>query len=99
MQLNLTKLEEVAQAAFDAATEHGGKDAQRWTMAIAKAKQQLEENPYITLDGDALLILSDSLQIYRANGTCGCVSHAKYARPCWHRAAYRLVKRYTETSH
>jgi hypothetical protein len=100
MQLNLTKLEEVAQAAFDAATERGGKDARRWQTAIAKAKQQLESNPYISLDGDGLLILSpDSLQIYRANGTCQCVSLVKYGAPCWHRAAYRLVKRYTETSH
>jgi hypothetical protein len=68
-------------------------------MAIVKAKQQLESNPYITLDGDGLLILSpDSLQIYRANGTCGCISHAKFGAPCWHRAAYRLVRRYNETT-
>ena len=100
MNLNSQTLEEVAQAAFDAAAEKGGRHTRRWQTAIAKAKQQLESNPYISLDGDALLILSpESLQIYRANGTCQCLAHAKFGTPCWHRAAYRLVKRYTERSH
>ncbi|HLL73593.1 MAG TPA: hypothetical protein VK363_19300 [Pyrinomonadaceae bacterium] len=99
MQFNPTKLEEVAQAAFDAATERGGRDARRWQTAIVKAKQQLESNPYIHDEGDALLILSPSNEIYRANGTCQCLAHSKFGTPCWHRAAFRLVKRYAETNH
>ncbi|MET0466768.1 MAG: SWIM zinc finger family protein [Chitinophagaceae bacterium] len=50
-------------------------------------------------DGHALLILSDSNEIYTANGTCQCKAFQNGRRPCWHRAAARLVKRYTEASH
>jgi hypothetical protein len=101
MNLNQTILEEVIQAAFDHATAQGGKDARRWQAAIAKAKQQLEENPYLHFDGDALLILSpESNEIYRANGVCQCVAYTRYNQPCWHRSAARIVKRYYEqTSH
>ena len=73
LNLNLQKLEEVAQAAFDAAEAKGGKDARRWTVAIVKAKLQLETNPYIHDEGDALLILSPvSNEIYHSNGSCQC---------------------------
>jgi hypothetical protein len=95
VNLNQTKLEEVIQAAFDAATSGGGRDAQRWGFAIAKAKQQLESNPFLHFDGDALLILSDSNEIYRANGSCQCRAFRNH-QPCWHRAAARLVERYNE---
>ena len=88
MQLEQTKLEEVIQAAFDAATVQGGRLARRWQTASAKAKQQLESNPFLRFDGDALLILSDSNEIYLADG-----------QPCWHRAAARIVARYNERSH
>lgn len=100
MNLNSQTLDEVAQAAFDAAEAKGGKDARRWTVAIVKAKQQLAENPYIHDEGDALLILSpESLQIYHSNGTCQCQAWLKGKFPCWHRASYRLVRRYQELSH
>jgi hypothetical protein len=101
MNLNPTILETVIQQAFDAATTSGGRDAKRWGVAIAKAKQQLETNPYMHFDGDALLILSpESNQIYRANGTCECIAYTRYGQPCFHRAAARIVKRYYEqTSH
>jgi chloramphenicol 3-O-phosphotransferase len=100
MNLNPTILETVIQTAFDNATARGGKDARRWQTAIAKAKQQLETNPYMHFDGDALLILSpESNQIYRANGTCECKAY-QHGQPCVHRAAARIVKRYYEqTSH
>jgi len=80
-------MQEVIQEAFDKT------DNRRWQAAIAKAKAQLEENPYLHFDGDALLILSDSNEIYRANGTCQCKAYEK-GFPCWHRAAARLVERY-----
>jgi hypothetical protein len=94
MNLNQAKLEQVIQQAFDTAGGRGGQDARRWQSAIAKAKQQLETNPYLHFDGESLLILSDSNEIYRANGTCQCVSLTRYGRPCWHRAAYKIVKNY-----
>jgi hypothetical protein len=50
------------------------------------------------IDGDALLILSGSNEIYRANGTCQCKAFS-HGHPCWNRAAARLVKRYMEASH
>jgi hypothetical protein len=99
MDLNSTRLETVIQTAFDEATARGGKHSRRWQTAIAKAKQQLESNPFLHFDGDALLILSDSNEIYRSNGACQCRAYAN-GQPCWHRAAARIVSRYNEeTSH
>jgi hypothetical protein len=91
------RLATVALAAFDACS--GKKDADRWQRAIAKAQQQLESNPYIHLESDGLFILSDSLTIYKANGVCQCRAWERGKYPCWHRAAYRLARRYVETSH
>jgi len=96
LNLNLQTLEEVAQQAFDSAEAKGGKDARRWTVAIVKAKLQLAENPYIHDEGDALLILSPSNEIYHSNGSCQCQAWMKGKFPCWHRAAHRLVRLYTE---
>ncbi len=93
MNIDQNKLQEVAQEAFDKA-----QGSQRWQTAIVKAKVEIENNPYMHVDGDALLILSPSNEIYRANGTCTCKAYMN-GQPCWHRAAARLVKRYLETSH
>lgn len=93
MNIDQTKMQQVIQEAFDKAT-----GSRRWQTAIVKAKQQFEENPYIHVDGDALLILSPSNEIYRANGTCTCKAYTQ-GFPCWHRAAARLIKRYMQTSH
>jgi hypothetical protein len=92
ININSDKMNEVAQEAFDKTTNL------RWQTAIAKAKQQLESNPFMHFDGEALLILSDSNEIYRANGTCQCKAF-RNNQPCWHRAAARLVKRYNEAAH
>ncbi len=88
MNIDQNRMSEVIQGAFDKA-----QGSKRWQTAIAKAKAQLESNPYLHFDGDALLILSDSNEIYRANGTCQCKAFAQ-GQPCWHRAAARLVERY-----
>lgn len=80
----------MVQGAFDNVS-----DSRRWQVAIAKAKQQIEENPYMHFDGSALLILSPSGEIYSANGTCQCKAYLN-DQPCWHRAAARLYKLYTE---
>jgi len=66
-----------------------------WQTAIAKAKQQFERNPYIHWDGERLLVLSDSNEIYVAGRTCQCKSFLR-GKPCWHRAAARLLQRYFE---
>ncbi len=92
MNIDQDRMEEVAQQAFDKT------NSLRWQTAIAKAKRQIEDNPFMHFDGDALLILSDSNEIYRANGVCQCKAYEK-GFPCWHRAAARLVKRYMERSH
>lgn len=93
MNLDRQRLEQVIQEAFNRA----GND-RRWQTAIAKAKQQLETNPYMHFDGDALLILSPSNEIYRANGTCQCAAF-RNRQPCFHRAAARIIKRYYEAQH
>jgi outer membrane protein assembly factor BamB len=93
LNLNADTLQQITQDALDRA-----EGSKRWQVAITKAKQQLESNPYLHVDGDALLILSPSNEIYRANGSCQCKAYTK-GQPCWHRAAARLVKRYMETSH
>ncbi len=90
MFLNQDKLEKVVETAFNSASANT-----RWQTAIVKARQQLQENPYIHDDGDALLILSPSGEIYRANGTCGCKAFER-GFPCWHRAAARIIERYHE---
>ncbi len=50
---------------------------------------------FMHYDGHALVILSESNEIYSANGTCQCKAFA-HGKPCWHRAAARLVTRYNE---
>ncbi|MCA1633109.1 MAG: SWIM zinc finger family protein [Acidobacteria bacterium] len=93
MNVDAGRMQAVIQEAFDKVGS-----SRRWQTAIAKAKQQLETNPYIHFDGVALLILSDSNEIYRANGSCQCKAFAN-GQPCWHRAAARLVQLYIEKSH
>ena len=93
MDIDQNRMQQIIQEAFDKVS-----GSRRWQTAIVKAKQQIEENPYIHFDGCALLILSPSGEIYSANGTCQCKAYTK-GQPCWHRAAARLVERYNETSH
>lgn len=93
MNIDQDRMKNVVQQAFDSVAGN-----RRWENAIVRAKQQLESNPYMHFDGDALLVLSESGEIYRANGACQCKAYAN-GHPCWHRAAARLVERYNETSH
>ena len=68
----------------------------RWRNAVAKAEKQIENNPFMHYDADAaqLLILSDSGSIYEVNGNCQCLAY-RSGNPCWHRAAWRLLMRYS----
>ena len=93
ISIDQDRIQEVMQEAFDRVSGN-----RRWETAIAKAMAQLESNPYIHFDGQSLLILSPSDEIYTANGTCQCKAYLS-GQPCWHRAAARLIKRYNETSH
>ncbi len=93
MNIDKDKMQRVAQEAFDKVSGN-----RRWETAIVKAKAQLEENPYMHFDGNSLLILSSSDEIYSANGTCQCKAFQR-GLPCWHRAAARLVERYNEISY
>lgn len=93
MDIDQDRMRQVAQDAFDKVSGN-----RRWETAIAKAKAQLETNPYMHFDGQSLLILSPSGEIYSASGECQCKAY-KQGRPCWHRAAARLVERYNKTSH
>jgi hypothetical protein len=92
--LNETKLAEVVEAAK--AKVAGNK---RWTNAVTNAATLLASgNPYIHFTGHSLLMLSESGEIYEANGTCQCTAFSK-GQPCKHRAAYKLMVRYNETAH
>ncbi|HWT02588.1 MAG TPA: SWIM zinc finger family protein [Pyrinomonadaceae bacterium] len=93
VDIDQDRMQQVAQESFDKVSGN-----RRWQTAIAKAKAQLETNPYMHFEGETLLILSPSGEIYTANGTCQCKAF-KSGQPCWHRAAARLVNRYNETSH
>lgn len=92
IQIQQERFEQVTQDAFDAA-----QGSKRWQTAIVKAKQEIESNPYLHFDGNTLLVLSPSNEIYEANGTCQCKAFTN-GQPCWHRAAARLIKRYEETA-
>ena len=90
LNLNSTILTQVVNSAKrSAATD------QRWLNAIARAAEELESNPYIARQDDHLLIVSPSGSIYAANGVCQCEAF-KSGKPCWHRAAARLVRRHDE---
>src|SRR5215208_7666901 len=93
LNIDQNRMQQVIQEAFDKVT-----GSRRWQTAIAKAKQQIEENPYMHFDGAGLLVLSESGEIYRASGACQCKAYTN-GQPCWHRAAARLVQRYNEPSH
>ena len=90
MDVDAERLRVVAQAAFDRVAGD-----RRWEVAIARARRQIEENPYMHFDGVTLLVLSPSGNIYRAGPTCQCKSY-RNRRPCWHRAAARMLERYDE---
>ncbi len=76
LNLNQERIAAVIQEAFNSAQSAGSR---RWEMAIVRAKQIIEENPYLHLDADgSLLMLSDSGQIYTVTaGRCDCAAYRK----------------------
>jgi hypothetical protein len=91
MNLNQETMRQVIEEAFNKTNNL------RWQMAITRAAQELESNPFMPYDGHALIILSESNEVYSANGTCQCRAY-EFGKPCGHRAAARLVARYNERS-
>lgn len=77
----------------------------RWVNAIANGIKMLEDNyAFITWqpESKSLLILSESNQIYSANGICQCKAFTEGLKrrnkpfPCKHRALARIVRLYFE---
>lgn len=93
IEINEQKLNAVVETALSKV-----KGDSRWTNAILRGEKLLTDgNPYLHFDGNRLLILSESGEIYTANGTCQCKAH-KEKMPCKHRAAFGLLKRYYEAN-
>lgn len=92
MEVNSELLGRVTQVAFDRVAGD-----RRWEVAIVKARRQIEENPYMHFAGRELLVLSPSNGLYTAGRKCQCTSYA-HGRPCWHRAAARLLELYFDFS-
>lgn len=91
MHVDQARMEQVIHQAFEKVS-----DDPRWEAAIARAKREFESNPYMHWDGRTLLVLSDSNEIYVVDDRgCQCQSF-QWKKPCWHRAAARLLRRYDE---
>jgi hypothetical protein len=97
-----TQMLDLNQESFGAVVEAAlvkAGDSRRWRNAIIRAAIEAQVNPFVHYDGNSLLVLSPSNEIYRSNGTCfttdgqPCKAFAK-GFPCWHRALARLVERY-----
>jgi len=77
----------------------------RWQHAIERAVREIDNRVLVHFDGEAVLILSSSGEVYRSNGNCVRESFGKpdvpcpafaHNQACWHRATARLLKRYFE---
>lgn len=91
LNLSIPVLTQVVDQAMQDAADHP-----RWLNAINRAVVELLSNPYLHRQDDHLLIASSSsTNIYSANGVCQCEAF-QHSKPCWHRAAARLVRRHDE---
>lgn len=93
--INFDVNDELFQQVVETAKRATGGDA-RWCTAIDGAVRMLDGNPYVHLEGEELLVMSDtSLRTYAANGICQCTAF-HFGQPCKHRALKRLLQRYYE---
>lgn len=91
LNLNCTILAAVVSKALESAAAN-----QRWVNAIRRAADELDSNPWIERNQHGGLIIgSPSSKLYSANGVCSCEAYT-FGRPCWHRAASRLVRLHDE---
>lgn len=83
------------------------KNFPRWVSAINKAVVQIslhgEFMHYDETENYLVIWSQGSDKVYSANGACQCRSHTQLnnrgemsKRPCWHKAAARLVRLYLE---
>lgn len=92
LNLNSTTLQAVAEKAAQDAANYP-----RWLTAIGRALIELDCNPWIERgDHGGLVIGSPSGACYAANGVCQCEAYKFGKKPCWHRAAARLVRLHDE---
>jgi hypothetical protein len=73
--------------------------AKRWERAIDRAVKEIQENPYLhyeVTENHLVILSSSSNKIYAANGDCQCLAFLNGKLPCWHRAAARIWRLYTE---
>lgn len=90
MQINSVKFNELVN---EAKAKAAGQPA--WVRAIEKAAEGLQGGWIVTELADCLLITTESGETYRANSVCQCRAY-RYGKPCRHRAAAQLWKRYQE---
>lgn len=96
-EINREKLAEIA-AEIIAKLNPESRTDKRWINAVAKAVVELESNPFAAYDAEnhsLLICSSNSGNVYTANGKCQCEAFNQ-GRPCYHRAAARLIQRYVE---
>ena len=92
----MLNLDDSTLSAVVSSAKHMAHADARWLAAIDRASGELTTNPYIERQqGGGLLIGSPSGAVYSTSGSCDCTA-AHYSRPCWHRAAARLVERYDQ---
>jgi hypothetical protein len=88
---SVEQMEKIERVVMDSLTRVANDN--RWSNAIHKAKKQIEDNPYIHYENGSLLVLSESGKIYSVeSGCCECKAFES-GKPCWHRAAKRLLDR------
>jgi hypothetical protein len=92
MNVNYEKLKEIVAESLNKVA-----DNRRWQTAITKAEKQIENNPFVHFDGSRLVVLSDSGKVYEVENECQCKAFES-GHPCWHRAAWRLMQRYNQTT-
>ena len=92
MTLNIAKFNAVAERAKARTNDR------RWINAIDKAVAGVVSGWWLVTElANCLAITTETGQTYFANGVCQCRAY-ELGQPCKHRAMYRLVQLYNETS-
>ena len=80
-----------------AAAKQAASDSPAWLRAIERAVVEIEKSKYWSFDGATLVIISTtSKKTYRIDDQHTCEAVANGHTACRHRAARRLMIRYTE---
>jgi hypothetical protein len=95
VMLEITNQKLFAEVVEAAKRKVGGEA--RWVAAIDRAVEEIAADPtFFHWTGHSMLIQSAaSAEVYEANGNCQCPAYG-FHKPCWHRSAYKLWKRYLE---